>query len=132
MKKQCQPLFSLPGPNGQTNPRPRGAWQADPTNGRLLPGWWPNHEGKQGRCPMAAVGGGGRNLVSGRHQAVGEMVTEDTGVKVDHFEATGRTGPYRFEAGDVQACGQSTGWQRNLIQNQSSNGFKLYSNLFKL
>jgi hypothetical protein len=36
------------------------------------------------------------------------------------------------EAADVQAHGHNTGWWRNLIQNQSSNGFKLYSNSFKL
>jgi hypothetical protein len=36
------------------------------------------------------------------------------------------------EAADVQACGHSTKWQQNLIQNQSSNRFKLYSNSFKL
>jgi hypothetical protein len=31
---------------------------------------------------------------------VGKMVTEDTGVEVDHFEATGRMGPYRDKACD--------------------------------
>jgi hypothetical protein len=36
------------------------------------------------------------------------------------------------EATDVWARGHSIGWWQNFIQNQSSYGFKLYSNSFKL